>query len=105
MSVSAPRVGGYASPRDYAALGDSRPVALVGRDGSIDWLPPPDLDSPGVFVAILDQERDGRFALEPELPFSASRRYLAGRNVRETTFVTDRGAVARAAAEDRSPLG
>jgi GH15 family glucan-1,4-alpha-glucosidase len=93
MSASAPRVCGYAPLRDYAALGDGRTVALVARDGSIDWLPLPDLDSPSVFAAILDGECGGRFALEPELSFTASRRYLPDTNVLETTFVTDRGAV------------
>jgi GH15 family glucan-1,4-alpha-glucosidase len=92
-SVIGQRLDGYAPLRDYAALGDGRTVALVARDGAIDWLPLPDLDSPTVFAAILDGERGGRFALEPELPFTVSRRYLPGTNVLETIFVTDRGAV------------
>jgi GH15 family glucan-1,4-alpha-glucosidase len=87
------RVGGYAPLREYAALGDGRTVALVARDGSIDWLPLPDLDAPTVFAAVLDAERGGRFALEPGLAYRTERRYLPDTNVLETTFVTSSGAV------------
>ena len=87
------RIDGYAALRDYAAIGDGRTAALVAVDGSIDWLPLPELDSATVFAAILDAERGGRFTLEPECPCTATRRYLPGTNVLETTFVTGHGTV------------
>jgi GH15 family glucan-1,4-alpha-glucosidase len=84
---------GYAPIREYAAIGDGRTVALVALDGSIDWLPLPDLDSPSVFAAILDAEKGGRFALQPDVPYTATRRYLPETNLLETTFTTDDGKV------------
>src|ERR671935_1359347 len=87
------RSGAYAAIRDYAAIGDGRTIALVARDGAVDWLCVPDLDSPSTFGALLDAERGGRFTLQPATRFDTARRYVPGTNVLETTFTTATGAV------------
>jgi GH15 family glucan-1,4-alpha-glucosidase len=50
---------------NYGIIGELHSVALVGTDGSIDWLCSPHFDSPSVFAAILDDEKGGRFKVAP----------------------------------------
>jgi GH15 family glucan-1,4-alpha-glucosidase len=85
------RTDGYADLRGYALIGDGRTVAAIARDGRIDWLPVPALDTPAVFAALVDAERGGHVALRPTGAFESRREYAPGTNVLRTTFTTPHG--------------
>ncbi len=79
---------------DYALIGDCETAALVGRDGSIDWLCWPAFDSDACFAAILGTSRNGRWLVAPaEAVTGTSRRYLGNTLILETRFETADGAV------------
>jgi GH15 family glucan-1,4-alpha-glucosidase len=79
---------------DYALIGDRGSAALVGRDGSIDWLCLPRFDSPACFAALLGTEEHGRWLLAPADEVTATRRrYVDGTALLETTFTTPDGEV------------
>jgi GH15 family glucan-1,4-alpha-glucosidase len=82
---------GYVDLRSYGAIGDGRTVALVALDGSVDWFPIPNLDATPVFARLLDEAEGGAIELTPTQPFTATRRYIEGTNVLETTFTTETG--------------
>ncbi len=77
---------------NYALIGDCRTAALVGLDGSIDWLCWPRFDSDACFAALLGDRDNGRWSIAPcHDDARASRRYRDGTLVLETCFATDTG--------------
>ncbi len=80
---------------DYALIGDCETAALVGRNGSIDWLCWPAFDSDACFAAILGTHRNGRWLVAPsEDVITISRSYLGDTLILETRFETKSGTVA-----------
>ena len=78
----------------YALIGDTRTAALVGKDGSIDWLCLPRFDSQACFAALLGEPRHGRWLLAPAGPVRRTqRRYRDATLILETEFETDSGSV------------
>jgi GH15 family glucan-1,4-alpha-glucosidase len=78
---------------DYAIIGDHATAALVGRDGSVDWLCLPRFDSPACFAALVGDPDNGRWLIGPEGDHTATRRYVGNTAVLETTYTTETGTV------------
>jgi GH15 family glucan-1,4-alpha-glucosidase len=80
---------------DYGLIGDCETAALVGRDGSIDWLCWPAFDSDACFAALLGTSKNGRWQIAPtEEITKSSRRYWDNTLILETRFETANGVVA-----------
>ena len=83
---------GYQPIENYGIIGDLHTVALVGLNGSIDWLCYPHFDSPSIFAAILDDKRGGRFAISPASGDVTHRQfYWPDTNVLITRFLSPEG--------------
>jgi GH15 family glucan-1,4-alpha-glucosidase len=78
---------------DYALIGDCETAALVGSDGSIDWLCWPRFDSDACFAALLGQADNGRWLLAPVAHAKVTRRYRRNTLILETRFETETGTV------------
>ena len=70
---------------DYAIIGDCHSVAVVGKDGSIDWLCMPRFDSHGCFSGLLGTDEHGHWQLCPVDEYEVSRQYVGSSTVLATT--------------------
>ena len=93
----------YQPIEDYGIIGDMHTAALVGINGSIDWLCIPYFDSPAVFAAILDDKKGGRFRIAPvDGNVTCKQFYWPESNVLITRFLAPHGA---AEMTDFMPVG
>jgi GH15 family glucan-1,4-alpha-glucosidase len=83
---------GFQPIEDYGLIGDMHTAALVGWNGSIDWMCYPRFDSPSVFGAILDDEQGGSFRIAPSCPHATRKQlYWPETNILLTRFLSDAG--------------
>ncbi len=82
---------GYLPIEDHGIIGNLHTAALVGTDGTIDWMCLPAFDSPSVFCSILDDEKGGHFALRPVEYARSQQLYLPDTNVLLTRFFSPTG--------------
>lgn len=93
----------YQPIENYGVIGNLRTAALVGMNGSIDWLCLPRFDSPSVFGAILDDKQGGRFRIAPRLEDVRHKQsYWPETNILITRFLHPQGI---AELEDYMPVG
>jgi alpha,alpha-trehalase len=91
IALTDPHRGGFPPIANYGFLSDCHTTALVAPSGAIEWMCLPRLDSPSVFSALLDRDA-GSFRLGPaDISVPASRRYIPGTMVLETTWMTRSG--------------
>jgi GH15 family glucan-1,4-alpha-glucosidase len=82
----------YKSISSYGVVGDLHSAALIGLDGSVDWLCLPRFDSPSVFAGILDEKRGGQFTIGPVSPEARCQQlYQPETNILVTRFLTPDG--------------
>jgi GH15 family glucan-1,4-alpha-glucosidase len=88
---------------NYGVIGNMRSIALVGANGSIDFLCYPNFDSPTVFAALLDDDKGGCFQIQPQLTKTRVRQlYLPDTNILLTRFLAEEGL---AELTDYMPIG
>jgi GH15 family glucan-1,4-alpha-glucosidase len=73
----------------YGVIGNTRTVALVGYDGSIDWCCMPNFDSPSIFAGLLDSRAGGRWQIVPKGRALSTQRYVEYTNILQTEFTRE----------------
>ena len=82
----------YLPIEDYGIIGDLNTIALVGLNGSIDFMCFPDFDSPSIFAALLDKHKGGKFEIAPQFAKAKNKQlYLPDTNVLLTRFLSSEG--------------
>lgn len=82
----------YKPIEDYGVIGDLNTVALVGLNGSIDFMCFPDFDSPTIFSSLLDKDKGGEYSICPQsADFKTKQLYLPDTNILVTRFLSDQG--------------
>lgn len=81
----------YKKLEDYGIIGDLYTCALVGNNGSIDWLCLPFIESPSIFSNILDAQKGGYFSIQPASKYESVQKYIRRTNILETVFENDKG--------------
>ncbi|ORX69985.1 glycoside hydrolase family 15 protein [Linderina pennispora] len=85
-------LNGYLPIENYGIIGNMHTTALVGLDGSVDFLCWPEFDSPSVFCRMLDKTKGGHFSITPTTPdMSSKQQYLPFSNVLVTKFLSEAG--------------
>lgn len=82
----------YQPIENYGIIGNMQTSALIGKNGSLDWFCFPHFDSPSIFGALLDSEKGGSFAIEPQLSKITHKQvYWPDTNVLVTRFLSEEG--------------
>jgi GH15 family glucan-1,4-alpha-glucosidase len=82
----------YQPIENYGIVGDLHTIALIGMNGSVDFMCMPQFDSPTIFAALLDDQKGGRFKIAPMLEGAHCKQiYLSDSNVLLSRFLSDQG--------------
>lgn len=89
------QTGGYLPIENYGLIGNMRTCALVGMDGSVDFMCWPEFDSPSVFCRLLDKDKGGYFSIQPatDLNCTTKQQYLPSSNILQTRYIHEQGVV------------